>query len=58
MQVMTHVYPTHCPFCTKFVTGISRSFCPHCRECFAEVNTYWFNTEPNEPIDADGCFIH
>ena len=55
---MVHVYPTHCPHCKKFVTGVSRSFCPNCRECFDDVNTYWFNTEAVEHIDSDGCFIH
>ncbi|MEM4242938.1 MAG: hypothetical protein QXM31_03495 [Candidatus Woesearchaeota archaeon] len=55
---MAHVYPTHCPFCLKFVTGVSRSFCPHCRECFDDVNTYWFNTEEVHKIDSDSCFMH
>jgi hypothetical protein len=55
---MANTYPTHCPHCRKFVTGISRSFCPNCNEVFDECDVYWFSTEAHEIIEVDGCFSH
>lgn len=40
------------------VIGEMRSFCKHCGEFFAEVESRWFSTVERSVIDLDHCWTH